>query len=109
MANSEWGIRCSPRYSLLAIRYSRPLKTGERATMDAKARAILAVLMTSVMVLMVTLIATYLNLGFDPGFVRQWAKAYFVAWPVAATTAFLVMTPARHLTERIVTLIDGRP
>jgi hypothetical protein len=30
-------------------------------TMDAKARAILAVLMTSVMVLMVTLIATYLN------------------------------------------------
>ena len=52
--------------------------------MDAKARAILAVLMTSVMVLMVTLIATYLNLGFDPGFFRQWARAYFVAWPVAA-------------------------
>ena len=77
-------------------------------TMDAKARAILAVLMTSVMVLMVTLIATYLNLGFDPDFLRQWAKAYFVAWPVAATTAFFVMPPARHLTEHIITLIDGR-
>jgi hypothetical protein len=87
--------------------------------MDAKARAILAVLMTSgrrrpssrayaVMVFMVTLIATYLNLGFDPGFLQQWAKAYLVAWPVAATTAFFVMPPARHLTDRIMTLIDGR-
>jgi hypothetical protein len=60
------------------------------------------------MVLMVTLIATYLNLGIDPGFLRQWAKAYFVAWPVAATTAFFVMPPARHLTDRIMILIDGR-
>ena len=62
--------------------------------MDAKARAILALLMTSVMVFMVTLIATYLNLGFDPDFLRQWVKAYFVAWPIAALTAYLVMPPA---------------
>jgi hypothetical protein len=27
---------------------------------------------------------------------------------VAATTAFFVMPPARHLTDCIVTLIDGR-
>ena len=76
--------------------------------MDAKGRMILALLMTSVMVCMVTLIATYLNLGFDPDFPRQWAKAYFVAWPVAATTAFFIMPPAHRLTERIVALIDGR-
>jgi len=76
--------------------------------MNAKPRAILAVLMTSVMVFMVTLIATFLNLGLDPDFPRQWAKAYFVAWPVAAITAFFVMPPARHLTERIVNLMDGR-
>jgi hypothetical protein len=31
-----------------------------------------------------------------------------IAWPVAATTAFFVMPPARRLTERIVALIDGR-
>jgi hypothetical protein len=76
--------------------------------MDAKARLILAVLMTSVMVFMVTLIATYLNLGFDPGFLRQWVKAYFVAWPIAALTAFFVMPPARWLTERIIASFDGR-
>jgi hypothetical protein len=76
--------------------------------MDAKARMILALLQSSVMVLMVTLLVTYLNLGFDPDFLRQWVKAYFIAWPIAASTAFLVMPPARQLTERIVALMDGR-
>jgi hypothetical protein len=76
--------------------------------MDAKARAILALLMSSVMVLMVTLIVTYLNLGFDSGFLLQWVKAYFIAWPIAATTAYFVMPPARRWTEQIVALIDGR-
>jgi hypothetical protein len=76
--------------------------------MAAKERLILALLMSSVMVLMVTLLVTYLNLGFDPDFLRQWAKAYFIAWPVAASTGFLVMPPARRLTDRIVALIDGR-
>jgi uncharacterized membrane protein YdjX (TVP38/TMEM64 family) len=76
--------------------------------MGATARLILAVLMTSVMVLMVTLIATYLNLGFDPDFLRQWAKAYLVAWPVAAITAFFVMPPARRLTDRIMLLLSGK-
>ena len=74
---------------------------------DAKARLILALLMSSVMVFMVTLLVTYLNLGFDPDFLRQWVKAYFIAWPVAATTAFFAMPPARRLTERIVALIGG--
>ena len=76
--------------------------------MEAKSRALLALLMTSVMVFMVTLIATYLNLGFDPDFLRQWVKAYFVAWPVAALTAYFVMPPARLLTARIIALLDGR-
>jgi hypothetical protein len=76
--------------------------------MDAKARMILALLQSSMMVLMVTLLVTYLNLGFDPDFLNQWMKAYFMAWPIAATTGVLVMLPARRLTERIVTLMDGR-
>jgi Protein of unknown function (DUF2798) len=81
---------------------------GDPAMIDAKARLILALLMSSVMVFMVTLLVTYLNLGFDPDFLRQWTKAYFIAWPVAATTAFFIMPPARHLTDRIVALIDGQ-
>jgi hypothetical protein len=75
--------------------------------MDVKARLILALVMSSVMVFMVTLLVTYLNLGLRPDFAVQWVKAYFIAWPVAAGTAFVIMPSARRLTERIVALIDG--
>ena len=76
--------------------------------MDGKARLILALLMSSVMVLMVTLLVTWLNLGLAPNFLAKWIEAYFIAWPVAAITAFFVMPSARRLTERIVAIIDGR-
>lgn len=70
-------------------------------------RLILSLLMSSVMVLMVTLLVTYLNLGLVPGFFTQWVKAYFIAWPVAAGTAFLIMPAARKLTDRIVAWMDA--
>jgi len=70
--------------------------------MDAKTRFILAATMSAMMVFMVTLLVTYLNLGFRADFLLQWAKAYIVAWPVAATTAFLVMPMAQRVTGRIV-------
>ena len=76
--------------------------------MDAKSRLILALLMSSVMVLMVTLLVTFLNLGLRSDFVLQWVKAYFIAWPVAAVTGFLVMPVARRLTERVVARLDGK-
>ncbi|HEY5609527.1 MAG TPA: DUF2798 domain-containing protein [Alphaproteobacteria bacterium] len=75
--------------------------------MEGKARFILAATMSSVMVFMVTLIVTYLNLGLPPDFIVQWAKAYIVAYPIAAGTAYLIMPMARRFTTRIVTLIDG--
>lgn len=75
--------------------------------MDARTRLILSFVMTAVMVFMVTLIATSLNVGFGPGFLQQWAKAYIVAWPVAALTAFVVMPGARRIADRIVALLDS--
>lgn len=48
--------------------------------MDWRVRALTAMFMTVVMVAMVTLIVTWLNLGFDPGFMRQWGKAFLIAW-----------------------------
>ena len=76
--------------------------------MNARHRLILALLMSSVMVLMVTLLVTLLDLGLRPDFLTQWVKAYLIAWPVAAITAFLIMPSARRLTERIVARIEGR-
>ena len=52
--------------------------------MEGKARFILAATMSSMMVLMVTLIVTCLNLGLRSDFILQWAKAYIIAWPIAA-------------------------
>jgi uncharacterized protein DUF2798 len=75
--------------------------------MEGKARFILAAMMSAVMVLMVTFLVTWLNLGFQRNFLMEWVKAYFIAWPVAAITAFLIMPTARRLTEHIVAYLDG--
>ena len=78
------------------------------STMDSKSRLILSLVMSSVMVLMVTLLVTFLNLGLRPDFLFQWIKAYAIAWPVAATTAFVIMPGARRLTDRIIARLDGK-
>ena len=75
--------------------------------MGWKPRLILALTQSSVMVMMVTLLVTFLNLGLRHDFVLQWVKAYFIAWPVAAGTAFIIMPGARRFTDRIVALIGG--
>lgn len=75
--------------------------------MDAKTRFILAAVMSSMMVFMVTLIVTYLNLGLRPDFLLQWVKAYFIAWPIAALTGFLVMPMARRAADGIVRRMGG--
>ena len=71
------------------------------------ARLILACIMTAVMVFMVTLIVTLINLGLRSDFLLQWARAYIIAWPIAAGTAFLVMPTSRRLTDAIMQRIGG--
>jgi hypothetical protein len=75
--------------------------------MTGKARFILVATMTAIMVLMVTLVATLINLGLASDFFVQWAKAYIVSWPVAALTGYLVMPAAHRFTMRVVNFIDG--
>jgi len=75
--------------------------------MDGKARLILVTTMTAIMVLMVTLIATFINIGLRADFVSQWIKAYLIGWPIAAITGYFVMPAARRFTMRIVNLIYG--
>jgi hypothetical protein len=75
--------------------------------MQLVARLVLALIMTAVMVFMVTLIVTFLNLGLRADFLAQWAKAYFIAWPIAAVTAFLVMPSARRVTEGLMRKIGA--
>jgi hypothetical protein len=75
--------------------------------MPWKTRLVLVLTMSAVMVMMVTLLVTYLNLGLPSDFAWQWVKAYFTAWPVAALTGYLIMPSARRLTDRIIARLDG--
>jgi len=75
--------------------------------MDNKARFILAATMSSMMVAMVTLIVTWLNLGLRHDFILQWVRAYIIAWPVAAITAYVVMPMARRFTDRVMARIGS--
>ena len=75
--------------------------------MQYVSRLILAAMMTAVMVFMVTLVVTFLNLGLRADFLAQWAKAYFIAWPIAAVTAFFVMPSARRATDGIMRMMGG--
>ncbi len=77
--------------------------------MDGKARFIFPVVMTAMMVFVVTLLVTIINLGVPPDFLWQWAKAYFLAWPVAAVSAYFAIPVARRVTGRIVAAIEGKP
>ena len=76
--------------------------------METKPRLILAALISSVMVLLVTFLVAVLDLGWRAGVLNRRVKAYFLARPIAATTAFFIIPPARPLTERVAALIDGR-
>ena len=75
--------------------------------MQGKAKFIYPVLTAGQMVLMVTLVATYINLGWRHDFILQWMKAYLISWPVAAGAAFFAMPVAQRATALIVRLIDN--
>ena len=75
--------------------------------MDHKTRFVLVTTMTALMVLMVTLIATLLNIGLRHDFVSQWLKSYIIGWPIAAVTGFFFMPAARRITDRILILLSG--
>ena len=75
--------------------------------MDYKSRAVLALLMSGAMSFMVTLIATYINLGMPPDYLLRWLKAWAVAWPIAAVTAYLVMPIAQRMTKHLLSPRNG--
>jgi len=75
--------------------------------MQGKAKLIYPVLTAGQMVLMVTLVATYLNLGWRSDFFFLWMKAWLVSWPVAAATAFIAMPIAQRATMLIMRLLEN--
>lgn len=75
--------------------------------MANKARFIFPVLMAGIMAFLMTAIVTMLNLGLPPDFMWQWLKAFLVAWPCAAATAFVAVPVARRGTDFILERLEG--
>jgi len=66
-----------------------------------RSKIVMAAIMSCAMSGMVTLLATFVNLGPVPGFLLRWLKAWSFAWPIAGITAYAVMPIARRLTEYV--------
>ena len=79
---------------------------GRGIGMDGKARFIFPIIATATVVMMVSAVVTFSNLGFRADFVRHWLKAYIIGWPVAATTGLLVMPLLRRVAVGIAGLIE---
>ncbi|KQU54499.1 hypothetical protein ASG72_02365 [Bosea sp. Leaf344] len=73
--------------------------------MTGKARFIFPILMSGVMAFLMTALVTILNLGLPPDFLARWMKAFAIAWPCAALTAFLAIPLARRGTGFIISII----
>jgi hypothetical protein len=76
--------------------------------MDGKAKIIFPILMAGQMVLIVTGVATFINLGLPADFLAQWMYAFFISWPIAAAAAFIAIPNARRATALIVGLIERK-
>jgi hypothetical protein len=76
--------------------------------MEGKAKYIFPIIMSGVMAFLMTGLVTMLNLGLPANFIALWLKAFAIAWPFAALSAFLAIPVARKLTGRIVAKIEGR-
>lgn len=58
--------------------------------------------MGAMMISLMTLIITAVNIGFVPGFVEQWLKAFGIAYVVGVPVIFFLAPTARKLTARLV-------
>ena len=78
----------------------------EGPKMEGPARFIFPVLMSGMMAFMMTALVTWLNLGFPGDFMARWLRAFAIAWPCAAASAFMAIPLARRATGLIIRLIS---
>jgi hypothetical protein len=89
---------------LIATQYLNP-KDAERR-MEGKARFVFPVVITAIIVPVVSGALTFFDIGWRNDFVTRWLSAFAIGWPIAASTAYLAMSFARSLTQRIVAAIE---
>jgi hypothetical protein len=61
---------------------------------------------TAMIVFVVSGALTFSDICWRNDFVMRWWSAFAIGWPIAASTAYLVIPFARSLTQRIVAAIE---
>ena len=76
--------------------------------MERKDKIVFPIVMTFIIVFLVSAVVTFLNIGLRADYLSQWLGSFIIAWPIAAVVAFIAIPLARHTTQKIVALIEGR-
>jgi uncharacterized protein DUF2798 len=90
----------------LNTRFRSHLRAG--GNMNQKSRLVMALVMSCAMSGMVTMLATFINLGLPHDFLLRWLEAWSFAWPIAGVTAYVVMPLAQRATDRLVPTPNGQ-
>jgi hypothetical protein len=64
---------------------------------------VFAVCLTCVMTLVISGVATAINVGFPPDFLARWLRAWLPNWALAAPVLLVVRPFVHRLTERLTT------
>ena len=62
---------------------------------------VFAVILTGAMTLVVSGVATAINIGFPDDFLSRWIRAWLPNWPVACPVLFFLRPYVQRLTERL--------
>lgn len=66
------------------------------------APVLFGLLLSGMMSLLVSGVATWRAIGLDPGFVSGWVSAWLLAWPIAFPAVLLAAPLARRAVNRLV-------
>lgn len=69
--------------------------------MQLQPKHVQPVVMAGIMAFIMTAFITWLNLGWRPDFLKLWARAFAIAWPVASMAAFVASPIAPKITQAI--------
>lgn len=69
--------------------------------MQLQPKHVQPVVMAGIMAFIMTAFITWLNLGWRPDFLKLWARAFVIAWPVASMAAFVASPIAPRTTQAI--------
>lgn len=69
--------------------------------MSVRYRCVFALIMSLLLCFLMTAWVTWINLGWQDDYFRQWLRAFITAWPVAALVAFAFGPSAHRLTQRV--------